>query len=82
MISKLAYYSTLYEPSHKRHALAQERGLEQFKIAITDQDRILIQEEDNQRTKMDLPPLTLIGAAMFLESYYTKKDVYSTISKK
>ena len=75
-ISKLTFYSTLdVEPSNKRQTLAQERGLEQFKIAINEQDRNLLQEEDNQRTKMDLPPLTLIGASMFLESFYTKKDV-------
>ena len=77
-IPKIAFYSTLdVEPSNKRQTLAQERGLEQFKIAINEQDRNLLQEEDNQRTKMDLPPLTLIGATLFLESFHTKKDVYS-----
>ena len=80
-ISKLAFYSTLDLPPHKRNTLAQDRGLEQFKIAINEHDRNLLQEEDNQRLKMDLPPLSLIGASMFLESFYTKQDVYSTVKK-
>ena len=80
-ISKLAKYSTLDEAPEKKMDLTQTRGLEQFKIAISEVDRNLLYEENSQRNKANIQPLTLIGAAIFLENFYQDKNVYSTITK-
>ena len=80
-ISKLAFYSTLDEDPDKRTALSQSRGLEQFKIAIREVDRNMLYNEDKTRQKSNLPPLTLIGASMFLENFYQEQKVYTAISK-
>ena len=80
-ISKLAKYSTLDEAPQKKMDFTQSRGLKQFKIAISEVDKNLLYEENSQRSKSEMQPLTLIGAAMFLENFYQEKNVYSTITK-
>ena len=79
-ISKLALYCTLDEHESRRSEVSQEKGLTQFKLAISETDRLLLHNEDKQRLKTDLPPLTLMGASMFLEAHYNEKNVYHSIS--
>jgi hypothetical protein len=73
-ISKLAFYSVLEENVNDRARLAAERGIAQFKLAISEPDMLLLQEEDKERAKAELAPLSLQGASVFLEHYYNKKN--------
>ena len=79
-ISKLAFYSVLDENINNRTRLAAEQGIAQFKLAISEPDRLLLQEEDKQRAKAEMPPLSLQGASVFLEHYYNQKTVYQAVA--
>ena len=72
----------LNEPKDQQGDLAQIKGLQQFRLAISEHERQMLLEEDQARKKASLKPLTLQGASAFLEEYYNQRRVYNLVTKK